>query len=180
MQELLSIIKKLDLKTNKTYNHIVKILKAIVIITMAFLCILYFKNKNTLHIKSNNKNIIINEFDYSTDSFYIEFVHSVNKSPVKEYYKIDENKKIVLYKSVYYNFGAGVETNIYGDQKFEFGEDGSLIFYDLDISFNDLSYIVGTIYDHLLYVIDKNENEKNSYNLTTLFGKNSKINIYFK
>ena len=177
---LLSIIKKLDLKTNKNYKLIMKILKAIVIITMAFLYILFFKNNNKLHIKTNNKNIIIDEFDFTTDSFYIEFIHSVNKSPVKEFYKIDKNKQIVLYKSIYYNFGAGVETNTYDTQKFKFGDDGSLVFYDLDIRFKDLNYIIGTIYDHILYVIDKNENIKIEYNLTDLLGKNSKINIYFK
>ena len=157
-----------------------KVLKAIVIITMAFLCILYFKNINKLHIKSENKNIIINEFDYNYDSFYIEFIHSVNASPVREYYKINKDKKIILYKSIYYNFGAGVETNIHDDQKFKFGEDGSLIFYDLNIVFDELNYIVGTIYDHILYIIDENENEKSKYNLTNEFGKNNKINIYFK
>ena len=155
-------------------------MKAIVFITMAFLCILYFKNINKLHIKSNNKSIIINDFDYKIDSFYIEFIHSVNKSPVKEYYKINEEKKIILYKSIYYNFGAGVETNTYGDQKFEFGKDGSLIFYDLNIEFNELNYIVGTVYDHILYIIDENENIKNKIILNNEFGKNSKISIYFK
>ena len=177
---LLNIIKKLDLKTNKTNLYIVKVLKAIVIITMAFLCILYFKNKNKLHIKSENKNIVLNEFNYTSDSFYIEFIHSVNKSPVKEYYKINKDKKIELYKSIYYNFGAGVETNIYGEQKFKFGEDGSLIFYDLNIVFDEINYIVGTVYNHILYIIDENENKKTNYNLTNEFGKNSKINIYFK
>ena len=148
---------------------------------MAFLCILYITNyRNKLHITSNNKNIILKDFNYKTDSFYIEFIHSVNNSPVKEYYRIDNNKKIILYKSIYYNFGAGVETNIYENQKFEFGEDGSLIFYDLNISFDELNYIVGTVYDHILYVIDNNDNIKEKIILNYEFGKNSKINIYFK
>ena len=148
---------------------------------MAFLCVLYITNNyEKLHIESDNKKIIVKNFNYKTDSFYIEFIHSVNNSPVKEYYKIDKDKNIILYKSIYYNFGAGVETNIYDDQKFEFGKDGSLIFYDLNITFDKLNYIVGTVYDHIFYVIDNNDNTKEKFVLNEEFGKNSIINIYFK
>lgn len=172
---------KLDLN-NKTSTYIFNALKAIVILTMAFLCIISFKNNNEkLHIDSENKKTIIKEFNNKNgDSFFIEFIHSVNNSPVREFYKIGDYNKIILYKSEYFNFGAGVETNIYGDQKFVFGPNGSLAFYDLNIEFDELNYIVGTVSDHTLCVIDKNNNVLKSYVLNEIFGKNSKINIYFK
>lgn len=42
------------------------------------------------------------------DLFSIRYIHSVNKSPVEDFFLIGNNHGIVLDKSVFYSFGAGV------------------------------------------------------------------------
>ena len=49
------------------------------------------------------------------DEFEITFTHSVNKSPVTDIYQIRDGE-IYLTGNIYYNFGAGVPTEIYEGQ----------------------------------------------------------------
>ena len=48
---------------------------------------------------------------YNDTIFGIEFIHSVNNTPVKDEYII-ENNIIKAYKTTYRNFGAGVQTEL--------------------------------------------------------------------
>jgi hypothetical protein len=42
------------------------------------------------------------------DTFYHEYLHSVERSPVREYYKIDENYQMIATESWSKSFGAGL------------------------------------------------------------------------
>ena len=77
------------------------------------------------------------------DTFGIGFIHSVNKSPVTDYYEI-RSDGIYVVKTVYYGFGAGVQTQLEEGQKMEYGEDGSMIITGFDRRMDDLVYFVGT------------------------------------
>ena len=81
--------------------------------------------------------------------FSVEFVHSVNQTPVRDTYII-ENGEIRAYSTLYRSFGAGVQTALEGNQKMTYDEDGNMIITGFDITYDPLRYIVGTVSDHIL------------------------------
>ena len=83
------------------------------------------------------------------DGFSVGFIHSVNKSPLTDYYEIRRDG-IYVVKTVYYGFGAGVQTELEPGQTLEYGEDGSMIVTGFDQRIPDLIYFVGTVSDHTL------------------------------
>lgn len=83
--------------------------------------------------------------------FSVRFIHSVNKSPVEDKYRI-ENGEIVVYETVYYNFGAGVQTELEDGQTLTYGDDGAMIVSGFNKPIADLSYNVSPVYDHVLWV----------------------------
>ena len=106
---------------------------------------------------------------HASDTFSIGFVHSVNKSPVTDYYEIRPDG-IYVVKTVYYGFGAGVQTELEEGQKLEYGDDGSMIITGFDKRIDDLVYFVGTVSDHTLTLEDGTE-----ISLRTLCGRNAKV-----
>ena len=103
------------------------------------------------------------------EEFSVTFVHSVNQSPVTDVYEVRQGQ-IYLVRTIYYDFGAGVPTELYGNQTFSFGENGEMIISDMDTLIPDLIYIVGTVSDHTLSV---NGGEKIS--LRDTCGRNSPV-----
>lgn len=103
------------------------------------------------------------------EEFSVTFVHSVNQSPVTDVYEI-RHGQIYLVRTIYYDFGAGVPTELYGNQTFSFGENGEMIISNMDTYIPDLIYIVGTVSDHTLSV---NGGEKIS--LRNTCGRNSPV-----
>lgn len=81
--------------------------------------------------------------------FSVEFIHSVNQTPLRDTYII-ENGEIRAHSTLYRSFGAGVQTALEGDQKMTFDEDGNMIITGFDITYDPLRYIVGTVSDHIL------------------------------
>lgn len=81
--------------------------------------------------------------------FSVEFIHSVNQTPLRDTYII-ENGEIRAHSTLYRSFGAGVQTSLEGDQKMTFDEEGNMIITGFDITYDPLRYIVGTVSDHIL------------------------------
>ncbi len=81
--------------------------------------------------------------------FSVEFIHSVNKTPVKDTFII-ENGEIRAYSTTYRSFGAGVQTALEGNQKMTYDEQGNMIVTGYDITYDPLRYCVGTVSDHIL------------------------------
>lgn len=81
--------------------------------------------------------------------FSVEFVHSVNQTPVKDTYII-ENGKIRAYSTTYRSFGAGVQTALEDGQKMTYDSQGNMVITGFDITYDPLRYIVGTVSDHIL------------------------------
>ena len=75
--------------------------------------------------------------------FSVEFIHSVNQTPLRDTYII-ENGEIRAHSTLYRSFGAGVQTALEGDQKMTFDEEGNMIITGFDITYDPLRYIVGT------------------------------------
>ena len=106
-----------------------------------------------------------------SDTFSIGFIHSVNKSPVTDYYEIRKDG-IYVVKTVYYGFGAGVQTELEEGETLEYGSDGSMIITGFDRRMDDLVYFVGTVSDHTLTLESGQQ-----ISLRTLCGKNAMVRI---
>ncbi len=107
------------------------------------------------------------------DSFSVTFRHSVNKSDVTEIYQ-RRGREIWLTGCVYYGFGAGVAEVLEPDWTLENGDNGEMIIGNIEMKMNDLTYIVGTVYDHILEVNGER------IVLNNLCGKNAKVHFSIK
>ena len=107
------------------------------------------------------------------DRFSIGFKHSVNLSPVIDIYEI-QGGDIYVEETVYYHFGAGVQTQLNEGEVLSYGEDGSMIVSNIHQKRNDVQYIVGTLYDHMLTV------DEQQVNLRQLCGKNTKVRFNYE
>ena len=100
--------------------------------------------------------------------FSVEFVHSVNQTPVKDTYII-ENGEIRAYSTTYRSFGAGVQTALEGNQKMTYDDEGNMVITGFDITYDPLRYIVGTVSDHILTFGGE------EISLRNLCGRNAKV-----
>ena len=104
--------------------------------------------------------------------FAIEFVHSVNQSPVRETFRIKDGL-LVLESVRFYSFGAGVQSELGEGQKLSRDGD-AMIISGFDFSLKEINLIVGTVSDHLLFI----NNEVVS--LRELCGRNAQITIQYR
>lgn len=103
------------------------------------------------------------------DRFYVEFIHSVNKSPVRDYYEVREHNKIYVVETHYFGFGAGVQTQLNPGETLERGEDGAMVIKNIDKYIPQLIYAVGTVSDHVMGI------DGGELSLRELCGRNSKV-----
>lgn len=104
------------------------------------------------------------------DSFSVTFRHSVNKSDVTEIYQ-RRGREIWLTGCVYYGFGAGVAEVLEPGWTLETGDSGEMILGSIEMKMSDLTYIVGTVYDHILEINGER------IVLNELCGKNAKVHF---
>jgi hypothetical protein len=104
--------------------------------------------------------------------FAIEFVHSVNQSPVKEIFKA-QGKEIRVFAVRFYTFGAGMHSDLEEGQTLTRDGD-AMVISGFSASYKELNYIVGTVSDHLLFI----NNEIIS--LRDLCGRNANITLRLK
>ncbi len=83
--------------------------------------------------------------------FSVEFIHSVNKTPVRDTYIIEDGK-IRAYSTTYRSFGAGVQTQLEDGQQMSVDGDGNMIITGFDITYDPLRYIISAAYDHVLII----------------------------
>ena len=88
------------------------------------------------------------------DTFAVEFIHSVNKSPVRDVYEIREGE-IWNTQCIYYGFGAGVEEELGEGETLSYGENGEMIISNIEKKIDNMVIVVGTISDHTLYLGDE-------------------------
>jgi hypothetical protein len=128
------------------------------------------KKFNTLVIRDAYSKKVYGKWPLNeAGDFAVEFIHSVNKSPVREAYTIEDG--LIRLKAVRFSsFGAGMQSEL---------EDGMVLTRDGDAMlitgfssvFSGLNYIVGTVSDHLLFI-----NEE-TISLRGLCGRNAHISI---
>ena len=83
--------------------------------------------------------------------FSVEFRHSVNLSPVIDVYRIEDGE-IFVEETVYYHFGAGVQTQLNEGETLRYTDDGAMVVGNIHQNRSGVTYIVGTVYDHILTV----------------------------
>jgi len=104
--------------------------------------------------------------------FSIEFIHSVNQSPVRETFDI-EGRKIRPLLVRFSSFGAGMQSDLEEGQVLSRDGD-AMVITGFKTSFNELNYIVGTVSDHTLIIDNK------TISLRELCGRNAHITICVK
>lgn len=102
------------------------------------------------------------------DTFSVEFIHSVNKSPVRDVYEI-RNGEIWNTQCIYYGFGAGVEEILGEGETLTYGDNGEMIISDINTKTDSMVIVVGTISDHTLSLGGE------SISLRELCGRSSKV-----
>lgn len=107
------------------------------------------------------------------DSFSVTFRHSVNKSNVTEIYE-RRGDSIWLTGCVYYDFGAGVAEVLDPSWELSIGDNGEMILSGINMEMTDLTYIVGTVYDHIMCI-----NGEETV-LNELCGRNTKVHFSIK
>ena len=134
------------------------------------------KNGPVLKIKDSASGRIYGQWPLQeAGEFAIEFIHSVNLSPVRETF-INEEKMIRLFSVHFSSFGAGMQTELEEGlvlkRDEETGQTGfAYIITGFSASFRELYYIVGTVSDHLLFLNGE------TVSLRELCGKNAQITI---
>lgn len=103
--------------------------------------------------------------------FSVEFIHSVNKSPVRDIYEVRGDGDIYVIETDYYAFGAGVQTELNPGEVLEYGDDGSMRVENINIRIPELIYVVGTVSDHVLSIDDSD------ISLRDLCGRNSSVSF---
>ncbi len=81
------------------------------------------------------------------DKFSVTYIHSVNKSPVEDQFNLDDNYRIMLKKSIFKSFGAGVPSNLSDGDEFSYFKDRIEVSYS-NSRIEKFILFVGVIADH--------------------------------
>ena len=131
------------------------------------------KDKKNLEIRDSVSRKVYGIWSLGeSGEFAIEFIHSVNNSPVREIFK-SENRMIRPLAVRFSSFGAGMLSDLEEGQKLSRDGD-ALVISGFNTSFKELKLIVGTVSDHLLFI----NNEIIS--MRDLCGRNAHITIMIK
>jgi hypothetical protein len=103
------------------------------------------------------------------DEFAIEFVHSVNKTPVRDFFR-NEGGMIAPFATRFYSLGAGMQSVLEEGQTLSRDGD-ALVITGFTVSYKELYYIVGTVSDHLLEINGE------TVSLRDLCGRNAHITL---
>ena len=95
----------------------------IMILFILFFIILNIPNVNVLEIRNIGKNqILFQEKIFPGYVFATKIKHSVQLTPVLEFFKIDKNYNILLTKTIIEDLGWGMPSNPEGDFSYQNGE----------------------------------------------------------
>lgn len=107
--------------------------------------------------------------------FAVEFVHSVNQTPVREFFRIEDERDsfrmIRPFAVRFYSFGAGMQSDVEEGQTLSRDGDAMVLSGSFRAQ-KELNYIVGTVSDHLLLINGE------TISLRKLCGRNAHITIY--
>ncbi len=103
------------------FNYKTKIF--FIILSILFLIVLNIPNMNILEIRNIKKNqILFQEKIFPGYVFATKISHSVQLTPVLEFFKIDENYNMLLTKTIVKDLGWGMPSTPEGDFSYQNGE----------------------------------------------------------
>ena len=144
---------------------------AIMVVVIAAILAFALRSGDYLVLRNGDTDEEITRFRVSEgDEFSVTFIHSVNQYPLTDVYQIRDHK-IYVVRTIYNNFGAGVQTEIEEGQTLEINENGEMVVSGFELEMPWLSYIVGTVSDHTLTLHEK------KISLRELCGRNSKVSF---
>ena len=142
---------------------------AIMVVVIAAILTFNYRSGDDLVLRNGDTNEEFARFRVSEgDEFSVRFIHSVNQYPLTDVYEIRDSK-IYVVRTIYNNFGAGVQTEIEEGQTLEINENGEMVVSGFNLEMPRLSYIVGTVSDHTLTLHGK------EISLRELCGRNRKV-----
>ena len=142
---------------------------AIMVVVIAAILAFTYRSGDYLVLRNGDTTEEFARFRVSEgDEFSVTFIHSVNQYPLTDVYEIRDSK-IYVVRTIYNNFGAGVQTEIEEGQTLEINENGEMVVSGFELEMPWLSYIVGTVSDHTLTLHEK------KISLRELCGRNSKV-----
>ncbi len=101
-------------------------------------------------------------------SFSIEFIHSVNQTPVTDVYQV-KGRDFYVIETRYYGFGAGVQTLIEEGQTLTYAPDGAMVITGFNTRMTGMCYLIGMVSDHVLSLGGQ------EYSLRDLCGRGSSV-----
>ena len=86
------------------------------------------------------------------DEFVLEYTHSVHKTPVKDYYAVTDNGQMLLIKTAFSTFGAGMPY----ESQYEFSiEDGFFVINSINRPVESFLMRIVPLADHRLVLEDQ-------------------------
>ncbi|MCG8542096.1 MAG: DUF1850 domain-containing protein [Clostridia bacterium] len=99
-----------------------------------------------------DEQIVFMDMVYPNEEFTIEWIHSVELQPWEEVFRIDTDYDIILDRTRFKSFGAGVPD--YAGNRSEI-KDGYVIFSGINKNIDDLQYRASNVAKHTFYFKDK-------------------------
>lgn len=112
-------------------------MKKIIIVLLSlllFITIPIFPRLVLESVKDNNNKYI---YHLEKKEFIISYTHSVNKGRVRDYYIIDKNYNIILCKTTFVSYGAGIA---------EPENNENIVIRDDDIEINNINRVIKDFY----------------------------------
>jgi hypothetical protein len=98
-------------------------------------------------IDANTEQVIWSATVNTGDQFILEYTHSVHKTPVKDYFEISDDNQLVLYKTAFSTYGAGMPF----ESEFNFmTEDGFFVIDSLNRTMSSFLLRIVPLADHKL------------------------------
>ncbi|MEI0557987.1 DUF1850 domain-containing protein [Brachyspira intermedia] len=142
---------------------------SVIIIIIALLFVPLFPRLILNSVKNNKVNFI---FNINKKEFLISYTHSVNKGRIRDYYIINTNNDIVLDKTRFVSYGAGM-SDPEGNENIIITDDYIEI-NNIKKNIKDLYLFVGIVADHRI------EFDGKEIELNTLFKPQTNIKIQYK
>ena len=155
---------------SRTQSHQKLLAAAALLVAAAAMLLLFGSPGYHLVLRNSQTGQIYEEYPIREgDRFSVEFVHSVNKSPVRDIYEVRDNTDLYVVETDYFAVGAGVQTELNPGETLSYGEDGSMQVKNINIKLDPLTYMVGTVSDHILRIGER------EVSLRALCGRNSRV-----
>lgn len=92
--------------------------RVIIVSSLAALCFSLFLPCHVLRIEAarEHQTVFIHRIR-PDDTFSTTYIHSVERSPVREYFRVDRDFRIVLYETHFSSCNTGLPTTLSGDEK---------------------------------------------------------------